>query len=134
LDGGQRAGRITRRRVRASVQSLPAYEADYAAEDSRQSRRPQGGGRDRSRNRRAGAPIGRADGKLETLTTRTSSSPRGAPRDACVAGTPLRGPIFQRPAVWVPAVAGTTTVKSGARDQSSSQPEHDHGTLPSLPR
>ncbi len=91
LDGGQRAGRITRGRIRASVQSLPAYEADYAAEDSRKSRIPQGGGRDRSRNRRAGAPIGRADGKLETLTGWTLSSPRGAPRDARVAGTPLRG-------------------------------------------
>src|SRR5690242_9983331 len=119
LDGGQRAGRITRRRVRASVQSMPAYEADYAAEDSRQSRIPQRGGRDRSRNRRAGAPIGRADGKLETLTARTSyerrreaplftavvpakagthnyrfveyGSPQRGPREASVAGCPSRG-------------------------------------------
>ena len=36
LDGRQRAGRIARRRVRAAVQSLPAHEADHAAEDSRQ--------------------------------------------------------------------------------------------------
>src|SRR5262249_17330318 len=70
LDGGQRAGRIARRRVRASVQSVSAYEADHAAEDPRQSRIPQAGGRDRSCNRRAGAPIGRADGKLEMLTAR----------------------------------------------------------------
>src|SRR5215813_11334293 len=68
LDGRQRAGRIARRRVRAALQSLPAHEADHAAEDPRQPRIPQGGGRDRSCNRRAGAPIGRADGKLETLT------------------------------------------------------------------
>src|SRR5258708_1417285 len=119
LDGGQRAGRITRRRIPAPVQSLPAYEADYAAEDSRKSRIPQGGGRDRSRNRRAGAPIGRADGKLETLTARTSyerrreaplftavvpakagtynhrslqyGAPQQGPRDASVAGYPSRG-------------------------------------------
>src|SRR6516225_9914133 len=33
------------------------------------------------------------------LQTLIRSSPRGAPRDASVAGTPLRGPIFQRPMV-----------------------------------
>src|SRR5262249_54239057 len=35
---------------------------------------------------------------------------RGAPRDARVAGTPLRGPIFQSRWLWVPACAGTTVV------------------------
>ena len=33
------------------------------------------------------------------------SSPRGAPRDACVAGTPLRGPMITGRCSWVPALA-----------------------------
>ena len=37
------------RRVRAAVQSLPAHEADHAAEDSRQPAPHEGGGRGRSR-------------------------------------------------------------------------------------
>ena len=53
LDGRQRAGRTARRRVRAAVQSLPAHEAHHAAEDPRQPRLSEGGGRDRSGDRRA---------------------------------------------------------------------------------
>src|SRR5262245_1357687 len=34
------------------------------------------------------------------------SSPRGAPRDARVAGTPLRGPRVKGRGPWIPAVAG----------------------------
>src|SRR5262249_36570169 len=52
------------------------------------------------------------------------SSPRGAPRDAGVAGTPLRGPIVPRTrasGIWVPAFAGTTEqerrVGKGAKRQ-----------------
>src|SRR6266545_2727204 len=37
------------------------------------------------------------------------SSPRGVPRDARVAGIPLRGPITTSSGIWVPACAGTTT-------------------------
>ena len=49
------------------------------------------------------------DGRESVSASRYSwSSPRGAPRDTCVAGTPLRGPIFQRRWLWVPAFAGTT--------------------------
>src|SRR5262249_38461787 len=33
-------------------------------------------------------------GMRSALLRLLGSSPRGAPRDACVAGTPLRGPIF----------------------------------------
>src|SRR5262249_13777903 len=36
------------------------------------------------------------------------SSPRGAPRDASVAGTPLRGPITTDSGIWVPTCVGTT--------------------------
>ena len=36
------------------------------------------------------------------------SSPRGAPRDARVAGTPLRGPITTASGIWVSAFAETT--------------------------
>src|SRR5215831_19406056 len=41
------------------------------------------------------------------------SSPRGAPRDARVAGTPLRGPITTASGIWVPAFAGTTASTVG---------------------
>src|SRR6266508_6722391 len=36
------------------------------------------------------------------------SSPRGAPRDACVAGTPLRVPMTPGSGIWAPAFAGAT--------------------------
>src|SRR6266508_1375256 len=36
------------------------------------------------------------------------SSPRGAPRDTCVAGTPLRGPMTTGSGIWAPAFAGAT--------------------------
>ncbi len=52
LDGRQRQGRAARRRVRATVQSLPAHEAHHAAEDSRQPRLHEGGGGDRPGHRR----------------------------------------------------------------------------------
>src|SRR5579862_2157841 len=68
LDGRQRAGRTARHRVRAAVQSLPAHEADHAAEDSRQPRLSEGGSGDRSPDRREGAARGRAHGKPEELT------------------------------------------------------------------
>ena len=57
LDGRQREGRTARRRVRQAVQSLPAHEAHHAAEDPRQPRLHERGGRDRSddRRRRRGA-------------------------------------------------------------------------------
>src|SRR5262249_1509383 len=45
------------------------------------------------------------------FTEPVPSSPRGAPRDTRVAGTPLRGPIVrhtQASGIWVPAFAGTT--------------------------
>ena len=67
LDGRQRAGRIARRRVRASMQSLPAHEADHAAEDSRQPGLSQGRGGDRSRHCREGAALGRGDGQSQAL-------------------------------------------------------------------
>src|SRR5713101_5611830 len=77
LDGRQRAGRIARRRVRAALQSLPAYEADHLAEDSRQPRLSQGGGGDRPRDRRESAALGRADGELEALMTTSLLCPDG---------------------------------------------------------
>ena len=49
LDGRQRAGRAARRRNGAALQSLPAHEADHAAEDPRQPRLPARGSHDRSR-------------------------------------------------------------------------------------
>src|SRR5262249_8054580 len=44
------------------------------------------------------------------LSAHIPSSPRGAPRDAGVAGTPLRGPIFQRWWLWVPSISASTRV------------------------
>src|SRR5262245_20839658 len=38
------------------------------------------------------------------------SSPRGAPRDARVAGTPLRGPRAADRGVWIPACAGMSGI------------------------
>jgi putative tryptophan/tyrosine transport system substrate-binding protein len=38
------------------------------------------------------------------------SSPRGAPRDACVAGTPLRGPRAADRGVWIPGRSAFTRV------------------------
>src|SRR4029453_10530254 len=40
------------------------------------------------------------------------SSPRGAPRDARVAGTPLRGPIFQTPVIMGSRLRGNDTWKN----------------------
>src|SRR5262245_6776723 len=51
-------------------------------------------------------------------------SPRGAPRDTRVAGTPLRGPIVRHTlasGIWVPAYAGTTRESFAA--SSSPTPE-----------
>ena len=56
LDGRQRRGGGAGRRVRAAVQSVPAHEADHAAEDPRQPRHHAGGGRGRPGDRRQGAP------------------------------------------------------------------------------
>src|SRR5262245_2843032 len=67
LDGRQRAGRVARGRIRAAVQSLPAHEADHAAEDPRQPGPSQGRGRDRCRHRGAGATRGRAHGEFAAL-------------------------------------------------------------------
>ena len=67
LDGRQRAGRIAGRRVHAAVQPLPAHEAHHAAEDPRQPASHEGGGRDRSADRREGTPRGRADDLSEEL-------------------------------------------------------------------
>src|SRR6266508_6623371 len=36
------------------------------------------------------------------------SSPRGAPRDACVAGTPKRGPMTPGSGIWAPLSRGAT--------------------------
>ena len=52
-------------RIRAAVQSVPAHEAHHAAEDPRQPRLHERGSRDRSRDRRQGAPRGRAHGQSE---------------------------------------------------------------------
>jgi hypothetical protein len=38
------------------------------------------------------------------------SSPRGAPRDARVAGTPLRGPRAAHRGIWIPACAGMSGI------------------------
>src|SRR5437899_9581197 len=38
------------------------------------------------------------------------SSPRGAPRDACVAGTPLRGPRAAECGPWIPSISALTRV------------------------
>src|SRR5437764_14262624 len=74
LDGRQRAGRIARCRIRAALQSVPAHETDHAAQDSRQPRLSQGGGRDRPRHRGQSAPGGRANGESEGLTAGMASS------------------------------------------------------------
>src|SRR5262249_1523263 len=42
------------------------------------------------------------------------SSPRGAPRDACVAGTPLRGPRATACGPWIPACAGMNGIERRA--------------------
>ena len=68
LDERQCRGRGAERRLRAAVQSLPAYEADHAAEDPREPRVPQGGGHDRSRDRRARARLRRAHDQPQPLT------------------------------------------------------------------
>jgi hypothetical protein len=43
----------------------------------------------------------------------SGSSPRGAPRDARVAGTPLRGPMITGQWLWVPALPSLTRGSAG---------------------
>src|SRR5205085_5627391 len=70
LDGRQRAGRIARRRDGTAVQSLPAHEADHAAQDSRQPALFARGGDDRSLDCGKSTALGRTDGQSEELTRR----------------------------------------------------------------
>src|SRR5205085_2376856 len=92
LDGRQREGGIARRRVRQAVQSLPAHEADHAAEDSRQPRLYEGGSRDRSADRRQRAALGRAGDVTSTATVPAGTRGRGvlvARKAGTIAGLPL---------------------------------------------
>src|SRR5262249_37300126 len=50
-------------------------------------------------------PVGRSLSRRSGRAPLKLSPPRGAPRDARVAGTPLRGPITTAAGIWVPAFA-----------------------------
>ena len=67
LDERQRRGRGAEGQLRASLQPLPAYEADHAAEDSRVPRHAERGGDHRSEHRRAGAGPDRAHDQSQPL-------------------------------------------------------------------
>src|SRR5262249_2431674 len=62
-----RAGGSAGCRVRAALQSVPAHEADHAAQDSRQPSDHAGRGRGRSAGGRESAPRGRKDDPSEEL-------------------------------------------------------------------
>src|SRR6478752_3018320 len=68
LDGRQCAGRASRRRNAAAVQPLSAHEAHHAGEHSAKPRSPPRRSHDRSRHRRQGATLGRANDQPEELT------------------------------------------------------------------
>ncbi len=76
LDERQRRRRGAECRVRAALQSLPAYEAHHAAEDPRLARVPQGGGDDRPGHRKPRARRGRAHDQPQPLMTGERSSVR----------------------------------------------------------
>src|SRR6185437_6210219 len=67
LDGRQCEGRAAGRRNGAAVQSLPAHEADHAAEDFGQPAVPARGSDDRSGDRGKGAAFRRANDQPEKL-------------------------------------------------------------------
>src|SRR5581483_9722503 len=74
LDGRQRAGRAARRRDGAPVQSVPAHEADHAAEDFGQPGLFARGSHRRPHDRGQGAAFGRADDQPEELTVASATS------------------------------------------------------------
>src|SRR5262245_13513545 len=71
-------------------------------------------------------PAGQTHAQFRQLghsySSRFQSSPRGAPRDARVAGTPLREPIFQRPVVMgFPSISAFTRVHSPSKTGVNAQ-------------
>src|SRR5215467_8617423 len=89
IDGAQRAGRVARRGVRSPLQSLPAHEAHYPAEDPRQPALTAGGGRGRSAHCEEGAARGRTHDPSQELT-RTVAPLRSQPqRNVNVYETPM---------------------------------------------
>src|SRR5215813_8549835 len=58
----------------------------------------------------AARPCRRGD-RMRRRAPELRSSPRGAPRDARVAGTPLRGPRAANRGVWIPACAGMNGIE-----------------------
>src|SRR5262245_21191117 len=63
LDGRQRVGSPSRRRVRAAVQSVPTHEAHHAGEYPHGAREHAARGDNRPRDRSARTPDGRADAR-----------------------------------------------------------------------
>src|SRR5437879_7847874 len=84
LDGRQRSSDLARRRDGTAVQSLPAYEADYAAQDSRQPPLLARGGDHRSLDCGKSTAFGRTDGQSEELTRAVPPRSRGRRKEAAM--------------------------------------------------
>src|SRR5262245_3408230 len=91
LDGGQSSRRVARCGDGAALQSLPAHEADHAAEDSREPALSARGGHGRSRDRGTRAALGRADDQSEELRSANMASTDLSRSDVVIVGGGLAG-------------------------------------------